>query len=235
MAYEERYVAFADILGFTDNVRKTETNSHLQEALAKVLSEIGTREDRYDELMIDGFQYQAFSDSIVMSTKGDARGLSYLFSEIGDLARQLLSKGFLMRGAVAKGKLYHDRGAMFGPAFLDAYRIESTIAKFPRVVLSREVHQDLRQIDEDPFHNEVIRDEDGPPYLHVLRPFRRPSALTAEQLHFAQTCGEVIQNLLNDSIYEPKHYEKLRWLAIYWNTTIGSSLGPLQQIKLPEP
>jgi len=235
MPYEERYVAFADILGFSENVRRTETDAHLQEALAKVLSEIGTRDGRLDDVMIEGFQFQAFSDSIVMSTKADANGLSYLLSEIEDLALQLLNKGFLMRGAVAKGKLHHDRVAMFGPAFLDAYRIESTISKFPRIVLSREVHHDIKQLAEDPYHNEVIRDEDGPPYLHILKSFRRASVFSAEMLQFAQTCGQMIQTLFNESIYEPKHYEKLRWLAIYWNSTIDGSIGPLNSIKFPEP
>jgi hypothetical protein len=33
-----------------------------------------------------------------------------------------------------------------------------------------------------------------------------------------QSCRASIQNLLNDSIYNPRYFEKLRWLAIYWNS-----------------
>jgi len=92
MPYEERYDAFADILGFSERVRRTETDSSLQEFLAALLSDIGTRAGQYDDLMIGGFQFQAFSDSVVMSTKGDANGLSYLLSEIQALALKLLKQ-----------------------------------------------------------------------------------------------------------------------------------------------
>src|SRR5712672_2824370 len=60
-------------------------------------------------------------------------------------ATRLLSSGLLTRGAVAKGKLHHDNPVMFGPAFLEAYHIETTIAKYPQVVLSRETYQNFQE------------------------------------------------------------------------------------------
>jgi len=70
---------------------------------------------------------------------------------------------------------------------------------------------------------------DGPPYLHVFARLRilneaAPTIefMSAEEVLQAQACQRAIQNLLHDSIHEPKHYEKLRWLANYWNSTVVS-------------
>jgi hypothetical protein len=58
--------------------------------------------------------------------------------------------------------------------------------------------------------------------------------LNSPEVLDAQQCQQSIQNLLDASIYEPGHYEKLRWLAIYWNSTVASSAGrALEPIRLP--
>ncbi len=128
---------------------------------------------------------------------------------------------------------------MFGPAFLDAYHIETTIAKYPRVILSRETYGDFQTMSGLTFP-QVLLGEDGPPYLHVLANFeqlnRTPGTIESsndDEMLFAITCQKAIQNLLDDSIHEPKHYEKLRWLAIYWNSTVATGPGPLTPIKFP--
>jgi hypothetical protein len=241
--YDERYVAFVDILGFAEIVRKTEHDmtDKRYDALVKTLTEIGS----YNEPTInesDDFQFQSFSDSVIMSTASKTTGLLHLLHSISNLSIRLLSTGLLMRGAIAKGKLLHDQFVMFGPAFLVAYNTELHIAKYPRVVLSREVYQDFRTLTPSLKFPQVLLADDGPPYLHVFAGFRMlnegqptPDYLNSEEVRLAQTCQRSIQNLLDDSIYEPSHYEKLRWLAIYWNTTVATAAtgAPLEMIVLP--
>ena len=65
--------------------------------------------------------------------------------------------------------------------------------------------------------DEVLLDDDGPPFLHVFALLRGLNK--SEGLAF--TCHRMIQNLLNESIHVPSHYEKLRWLALYWNGRVG--------------
>ena len=241
--YDERYVAFVDILGFANIVRKTEydISDKRYDALVKILTEIGS----YNEPTInesDDFQFQSFSDSVIMSTASTTTGLLHLLHSISHLSIRLLSTGLLMRGAIAKGKLHHDQFVMFGPAFLVAYNTKSHIAKYPRVVLSREVYQDFRTLTPSLKFPQVLLADDGPPYLHVFAGFRMlnegqptPDYLNSEEVRLAQTCQRSIQNLLDNSIYKSSHYEKLRWLAIYWNTTVatGATGAPLEMIVLP--
>jgi hypothetical protein len=226
--YSIRYAAFLDILGFSEIVRKTEhdTAPTRVNALATALAEIGSQHLSVNESV--DFQFQSFSDSIVISSAETSTGLLHILQSISDLSVRLLREGLLLRGAIAKGKLHHDRSIMFGPALLDAYSIETNIAKFPRVILSRDVYRDFQDIASGHQIPQVLLAEDGPPYLHIFARLRilnetRPTVdfLNSEEILQAQACQRAIQGLLDDSIYEPRHYEKLRWLAIYWNSTVG--------------
>jgi hypothetical protein len=130
---------------------------------------------------------------------------------------------------------------MFGPAFLEAYGIESKIAKYPRIVMSREVHQDFARMEGGLEFPQVRLADDGPPFLHVFAKFgllneAEPTIdfLNSPEVLDAQRCQRSIQNLLDASIYEPRHYEKLRWLAIYWNSAVAAGARrELEVVRLP--
>jgi hypothetical protein len=47
--------------------------------------------------------------------------------------------GLLIRGGFAFGQLFHGQGVVFGRAMVDAYLLESTVAKYPRVVVSDDI------------------------------------------------------------------------------------------------
>jgi hypothetical protein len=173
------------------------------DALVRTLTEIGSfNEETINES--DDFHFQSFSDSVIMSTATTHTGLLHLLHLISNLSLRLLSNGLLMRGAIAKGKLHHDQFVMFGSVFLVAYNIETTIAKYPRVLLSREVYQDFRRLAPSLTFPRLLLADDGPPYLHVLAGFKMlneapatPDYLNSEEVRFAQTCQCAIQNLLD--------------------------------------
>jgi hypothetical protein len=148
--YTERYVTFADILGFADIVKKSAQDSspRRHDALVNALIEAGTY---YPGLnAADDVQFQTFSDSIVMSSASTVTGLIHILASMADLSIRLLRQGLLIRGAIPKGSLHHKKSIMFGPAFLEAYGIESRIAKYPRIIMSREAHQDFKGIEGRP-------------------------------------------------------------------------------------
>jgi hypothetical protein len=115
--YTERYLTFADILGFADIVKKSARDSSPQrhDALVKALVEAGTYHPGLNAS--DDIQFQTFSDSIVMSSASTATGLVHILVSMADLSTRLLHDGLLIRGAIAKGSLHHKRSIMFGPAF----------------------------------------------------------------------------------------------------------------------
>jgi hypothetical protein len=229
MPYLQRYVAFIDILGFGEIVKATDQapTSTRYDELVKALTETDARARQHGEL--DDFRFQSFSDSIVISSEATPAGLRHVLTSITDLALNLLSVGLLIRGAVAKGKLHHDKSVMFGPAFLQAYQMETRIANFPRVILSRDVYEDFRQAASGIGLLQILLSEDGPPHLHIFASLEGPSKIEDP---LKLQCQRVLQNLVHESIFEPKHYEKIRWLAIYWNSTVARFVGA-SRIEFP--
>jgi hypothetical protein len=132
--------------------------------------------------------------------------------------------------SVAKGNFYHEDKVAFGPAFLDAYRIETTIADFPRVVLSREVYEDVIKYEKS--HSKEFEErigvrpgglinlaDDGPAFIHIFHDFvSHPNARDTERW---ERRAQIITRLLRNARHDPHRYKKLRWLAIYWNSTVG--------------
>lgn len=84
-------------------------------------------------------QITHFSDSIVLSVSikdSDTNGMS-LFEYLARLQYRLWKDfNVLIRGGAVVDKLKHDEGgALFGPAMVKAYDLETNLANFPRIVL----------------------------------------------------------------------------------------------------
>jgi hypothetical protein len=239
--YSERVVAFIDILGFSAIVANSITSPEQASSLVKILQQMadGARSD-LNFAAGEDFKVQTFSDCIVMSENASDYGLSHLVYAVSGLARDLLAEGVLARGGIAKGRLYHSDGIVFGPALIVAYGLESTTAKYPRIVVDRGAHQHFKQIQANRDlvneQNQLRYDDDGPVFVDFLAPFRddmsHASVLDAKN---ASRCRAAIQNQLNEAIYDPNIYLKLRWLSIYWNSvrTHQPLIDMLEPVEFP--
>src|SRR5258708_731680 len=243
--YSERYVAFIDILGFSNHVRQSEHSLAEAQKLVAIMDRISNRwSDQALKLTHDmlgeDFKSQSFSDCTVLSEAASPKGLRYLLLMVTQFALDLLANGFLLRGGIAKGALHHSANAVFGPAFLNAHDLEQHIAKYPRIVVDRNTHRDFGLHSSPETYDKFIRPdlrhaEDGPVFVDVFSAFRIldghiPSRVTLN----GKACRANIQEKLDDSIYIPAHYEKLRWLALYWNEVRQLQNVPdLEPIELP--
>ena len=151
--YEERTVAFIDILGFSQHVKRTQEDpafiERLYEALrivqgqgrvwaSQAIGEAGTSpEDVAARTAAMDFRVQVFSDCLVLSQRG--RVAAALIIGVSQLAMALLEIDILVRGGIAQGPMYHDAAVAFGPALIEAYQLENKCAKFPRVIVSHDV------------------------------------------------------------------------------------------------
>ena len=57
----------------------------------------------------------------------------------GDIALEALGVGCLLRGGVTIGPLFHENGVVFGGGLVQAYRMESDGARYPRIIVSQSV------------------------------------------------------------------------------------------------
>jgi hypothetical protein len=132
--YQERVVALIDVLGFTNLVKRS---SEKPAELPKICRLIAANKlfERVSSEFLPFADAAFFSDSFVLSMRWPEHHLIYLIREIGYLCRYLLLQGFPCRGAIATGLLFHEGRFIVGPALVDAYRLEKSVAIYPRVIL----------------------------------------------------------------------------------------------------
>jgi hypothetical protein len=151
-AYEEQFTAFVDFLGFKSVSTGSDDAIRLKilellRGLAALRSEFTVqKQDRPDGSMQTSFSaaISTFSDHIVISYPLHAMGgefarvsiLNHFSRLAARIAAAALRIGFLIRGGVTIGKLFHAGGVVFGEALVHAFEAESKLAHYPRVVLS---------------------------------------------------------------------------------------------------
>lgn len=129
--YQERAVAFIDVLGFTALVKGSDADPTARLKIAKLIA----TNKLFEKFTSEMFPIDAafFSDSFVLSMNVDR--LFYLIRETGNLCRLLLLLGFPCRGAITAGALYHRERIVVGPALVNAYQLEQSVSIYPRIIL----------------------------------------------------------------------------------------------------
>ena len=146
--YEERIVAFIDILGFKALIQSTDTqdedkNTRAIQEVLDIYEEIETRlVDQLQEMM-GTVDITRFSDCIVISFPArQSDGLFELTLALSWFHLDIFMRfNVLIRGAITQGKLIHTKDLVFGPAMNRAYELESTVAIFPRIIIDNIVFQ----------------------------------------------------------------------------------------------
>lgn len=133
-----------------DFLRKYSRHKHAKEVFAGFRNGDGSPCDdkEIEELeALYNYRFTQFSDSFVFSVNtGHMSSVQYFPLLIGQFMLHAMDLGFLVRGGVAKGLMVHEEnGPAFGPAFIQAYRIESGQAVFGRAVLSKEAFDCIGQ------------------------------------------------------------------------------------------
>lgn len=143
--YSERIVCFIDVLGFREHIKGTlhPDGSDNVQSIRNIANAIEVVRDVVD---IRGRpaaalkQITQFSDSLVISFPiNKESGLFYALLEIMWVQMNLVTRGMLCRGGIARGKLIHTPELLFGPAMVDAYTLESKAANYPRVILDQSI------------------------------------------------------------------------------------------------
>jgi hypothetical protein len=141
--YEDRIILFIDFLAFKEIVDETETDP---KALRRLISAMNALAEIGDDRSMESQRVSQFSDSIVVSYRVDeTSGVFWLLMEMAWAVIDLAHRGYLLRGAVTRGPLFHSDRHVVGPAMVKAYLMESKVAKFPRVIIDPELLQLARE------------------------------------------------------------------------------------------
>lgn len=239
-AYSDRYCAFVDILGFSGLIDELRSGTIDHEQLRKILARVHRPTPyRYAPDVENLVKAQSISDAVCLSAPPSPKGLRELLHNLDILTENLLEYGYLARGAVVKGPLYHDDRMVFGAALVEAYRLESQIALYPRIMISKLVAQELCSFSKDDpsFTGFVRQADDGPFFLHVLRMLdliaehdrENSMGLLEKYISYAT----LLQRRLDTAVDEPRHFQKVQWFARYWNSVVHQFAGEVPKIIGP--
>ena len=133
--YQNRIVAFIDILGLGALVVSLTEQPALHERLFSALTHIKSYKmtSQMDNTAHSDLEVSVFSDSIAIST--EKHNFNKIIWASGWLQAQLLGLGILTRGGISFGKTVHADDILYGEGILKAYKIESSAAVYPRIVV----------------------------------------------------------------------------------------------------
>jgi len=161
-----------DILGWKDWVRRSVSDPEVRAAVAEGINLIVESQALQTRAVLgDGAfgeqnrvdpQFSYFSDTFVLSARAIPGAAIYIKFSLAQLCRFLLLEGLYTRGAIVVGKAIHTGQVLYGPAIVDAYLLESQVAKYPRIILTEQADA----LFGPHFQNET--DADGLRYLDFL-------------------------------------------------------------------
>jgi hypothetical protein len=141
--YQQRIVAFLDILGFSDLVTRSASDPDVFDTIGEALDNVESARAsshawgmRFNGVEVtQTLKTHAFSDSIIISDE-EVGGIFSLLKIVSQTCFVLFRTGVETRGAITTGKLYHTKRAVFGPALIEAYQLEVGVAKYPRILVT---------------------------------------------------------------------------------------------------
>jgi hypothetical protein len=189
---DKEVIAFVDLLG---TAMKTEfvLDGHSQEDGSYKFSIAPT--------------VSTFSDNIVLSFRvndydlgeTEAEFMEKIYLEmvlrqtrtmVGKLAEEALKIGMLVRGGMTLGELYHREGVVLGSGLVEAYGLESTVSKYPRITISSSIYSRIHVNDRGA---NMRRDKDG---IWNLDYFKHLNLATNQDLALARQVSDLVdQNI----------------------------------------
>jgi hypothetical protein len=92
------------------------------------------------EMLDNDINVTHFSDSMVISYNiTNKNQLVFILMALRDMTIELAKEGIFLRGAITRGEFFHEANKLFGPALVEAYELESQVATYPRIIISRDV------------------------------------------------------------------------------------------------
>lgn len=243
--YEKRLVAFIDILGFKEIIKTSEFNSSKLKLIYQTLLFLKNKEKPEEwNLQLIEIEEDAqkkgvvnfdiatkttctcFSDSIVVSVQVQDNNIneatSTLITNLSLIGAKLMTEGILFRGAITIGNIIHkDNGIVMGQGLIDAYQLESSVAKNPRIVLSKKLLELLNfpittKKNRYPYHQYISRFDDGCVGFHQMVYFEVLQSWTEMEMpKLKAELKKIKQTIIDglDSSFEfPDIHNKFIWL-----------------------
>ncbi len=219
--YENKYVCYMDILGFSNAIKNTDHQYYIRNLnffcdAIDLLKIIPNKPDLFLKNQI----VTQFSDCVVFSCNDDIPSLSIMLDRIRELQNKLLEGGLPTRGAITKGSIYHNQNYTIGPALVCAVHLEEK-ASTPRVVIDDDILKNI--MNHEIIEFKINKDDDNIYYVKYIEYWQQNDI--SGLLHLRNT---IIYGLRDKDIRD-----KYEWLAKKFNNRLASkNVSGVQPINL---
>jgi len=244
MKYEKRVIIYLDILGFADIIHLT---ANAEYDKAGRISDIQKLFRQIREILYADEKQMHLTKSKMITNFSDLVVISFLASEFKHITHELyemqvfisncILKGYLLRGSIIYGDLIHDEDMIFGPGLIEAYEIEQTKARYPRILIDKAIVNDQKLSANDrlvSIRNREIDgiisiDEDGEFYIDYFAKIKEITDNFSQYIIYVKQ----FTNLLLSIVDNQSLREKVEWLIPKYNSLIVSLQKCLFQNKEP--
>lgn len=200
---KNHFVAYIDILGFTDMVKNDFVKNPKHPKYIKILHHLFKDELEKMKQEYESIGFCQFSDSIVISAEYDMHRFKSFIDIVSKFQYKLLCEGILCRGGIAYGKHFHEESFMYSDGLIEAYITERDIAINPRIVISPDLFGLIYPSDDKVESNlSVLKDDDDLIFVDYL-------------VNYNNNDYNKIINIINNRSSNPRVVSKYRWLVKY--------------------
>jgi hypothetical protein len=152
MENETCFVAFIDILGFRNHIanyfsgKEPEALPLLKKAMSDAQQFAIHYSGKYLSQFEIKFSFRQFSDCVSITmpfTQGNRLDNLIIYGAFINVVRMyqlvLLPNKILVRGGISMGKHYEDPNIIFSEGLVTAYKLESSKAIYPRIIVDKEI------------------------------------------------------------------------------------------------
>jgi hypothetical protein len=237
--YQKTLLTYIDIMGFRKMIAESQKDPTKINVILDILKK--TREQTaitYKKIVttrtsIDAMEARNFSDLILrvtplgLGTVNMKQAISMECLILTSIQCELfLKSGILLRGGMCVDDLYFENDIVFGPALVNAYELENTIAVFPRIIVDRQsfmLHRDEMELAIGVF---LQRGDDGAYFIDYLYSvYINALALSEFKTHETQLLSvhkkQVETKLKEFAGQNDRIKQKALWLALYHNSVLN--------------
>lgn len=217
-SFDEYIIAYIDFLGMTDRMKEDSSFESLM-TMKFLLSNtkfVANYVSKTND--IKDFEIKLFSDNVVIAQKIDRTRLGdQIISMVNLLASlqfwALMQFNFWLRGGITIGNLFIDDTVVWGTGLIDAYKLESTIAYYPRIVFNEKVIKEYEQYKKESLNLFALikKDCDGFWFIDFLKALPNLEAIPI----ISDSLRENVQKYAD---YGDRVKQKINWMINYFNS-----------------
>jgi len=214
------FVAYIDILGFSKmvnfDIENPESPDQFLNRLFKIYETTKQSFGNHENL-----QVIQFSDSVVFAIPYTPENFPRFLNIIGRFQYNLFSQCFLCRGGISFGKHFYAEGFLFSSGLIEAYTIEKSLSRYPRIVVSNNLLDLIYPHGIEP-DCPILKENDDTYFVDFI-----DSSDLTNSVKYMKKILE--NNVSNDASINEKH----RWLREYFDYKVQMAQEEIEKFSNP--